>query len=31
MMMIGSGMPMAHRSTERMKTSQQVVGHITAL
>jgi hypothetical protein len=31
MMMIGNGMPMAHRSTERMKISQQVVGQITAL
>jgi hypothetical protein len=30
MMMIGSGMPMAHKRTERMKSSQQGVGQVTA-
>jgi hypothetical protein len=31
MMMIGRGMPMAQSNTERMKSSQQGVGQVTAL
>jgi hypothetical protein len=31
MMMMGSGMPIAHKSSERMNTSKQMLEEITGL